>query len=646
MPSLSQIVRDVRALGASAPLRAAYEASKRLNGHALLFREVAGGYRSVPLAVGHHVPQDEESRARCLADAASILSEGTRVFAGRTATGAFASWATDPLTQRCWPEDTPWWQIDIRTDARLSDVKFVWEAARHRDLVVLARAAVLEPDGPWMGKLEEMLIRWCRECRPERGVNWYSSLELALRAIAWNQVLLLSGDRFSSGLRAELDDQLVASARHIMVELPYTMTSMKNNHLLGDGLGLVLLGKMFPEHPSSKKWAGIGDRLLLRQLRRHMHRDGSMIEDSLSYHRFVLEMLVMRVLLGEAPRQVHVAARAAAVHLQKLGVFEGKVPQFGDWDEGRVLADSARAGDVAGAAHLALFLTGSTRPEAAWKQYDELAWYATPNVEADPDSVTTSSMTWSSGHFSGATRGPWKVWLKRSLTQSHQHADLTSVWISRDDNWVVEDPGTGSYNGPLVVRDGFRTSAAHPVWRPHGVDLLGPHRAFRWQRPNVACGSGELELAELSVLWCWHDGFAETGRVVRVVLVADDGVTVVDRLPFEAQDWTMSVPHGSRGADLHGLEDARIARGASEPFIGWRSATYGTWGPSDWSIATANGGWFVWGAGSVRAVSASSPTVVELEGTIRIMVNDNRSPTVVVSLSSADTLHDQESTDA
>lgn len=632
MLHLSRIARDVRALGTSAPLRAAYEASKRFNGHSLLFREVEGGHSSTPILFGHHVPKDEVSRIRCLTDAAAILNEGTRVFAGRAATGASASWAMDPLTERCWPENTPWWQIDIRTEARLSDVKFVWEAARHRDLVVLARAAVLEPDGPWMGKLEEMLIRWCRECRPERGVNWYSSLELALRAIAWNQVLGLVGGRLSTGLRAELDDLLVASARHIMVELPYTMTSMKNNHLLGDGLGLVVLGRMFPEHPSNKRWASTGDRLMLKQLSRHVLHDGSMIEDSLSYHRFVLEMLIVRVLLGDAPEPIRTAMRTAAEHLQTLGVFEGKVPQYGDWDEGRVLTDSAPAGDVAGAAHLALHLSGSPRPESAWNQYDELVWYASRSADSESGGGTPHPKTWSSGHFSGATRGPWRVWLKQSLTQSHQHADLTSVWISKDGEWVTEDPGTGTYNGPLAVRDGFRTSAAHPVWRPEGSDLLGPHRAFRWQRPTVPCGAGELHLKDLSVLCSWHDGFIETGRVFRVVLVENNGVTVVDRLPSGARGWTMTVPHGPAGVELSGLDKARRASGSEEPFLGWRSKTYGTWDTSEWDVAAGDGGWFVWGAALARTVKSSTPSAVEFED-IRVEIeNADNHATITVTL--------------
>lgn len=615
MPSLSGVIKDVRALGASAPLRAVYEASKRTNGHKHLFRPVAGGYTSRPLDLGHHVPDSAAARERCLDDARLIVEEGTRVFGRRVPTGSSASWAMDPLTERCWPEETPWWQIDIRTDQRLSDVKFTWESARHRDLVVLARASVLEPDGPWLAHLESMLVRWCRECRPEQGVNWYSSLELALRAIAWSQVLRLVGERLHGGLRAELDDQLVASARHIMVELPYTMTSMKNNHLLGDGLGLVVLGKMFPDHPGAGRWRSMGDRLMLKQLGRHMLPDGSMIEDSLSYHRFVLEMFIVRVLVGDAPDSVARAMSTAAEHLATLGVLDGDVPQYGDWDEGRVLADSAPPGDVAGAALLARHLAGRSTPASAWEDYDELAWYAAASSTAEPESTRPDGL-WTSGHFSGARRGPWAVWLKRSLTPSHQHADLTSVWIQHDGSWVTRDPGTGTYNGPLHVRDGFRTSAAHPVWRPDGGDLLEPHRAFRWQRSTVPTGSAAVEVPSGTILAVWHEGFSE-GRCLRLVLVEDSGVTVIDRLPEGARGWVMTVPEGDAGNRLV-LAGSTSTTGQKAPFAGWMSETYGRWTPSPWRQARADAGWFAWGAGETRTMSEEHLTIREDDDVVTI----------------------------
>ena len=364
MLHLRKVAKDVRALGATAPLRAVYEASKRTGFHSVLFRESQGRsqYTSMPIPFGVHLPSSEEARSRCLDDAAEIISKGSRVFGRRVETGLRASWAMDPLPSQSWPTALPWWKIDIRTDQRLSDVKYVWEAARHRDLVVLARAAVLDPAGPWLHALQAALERWCAECRPERGVNWYSSLELALRAIAWNQVLSLVGDRLPRELRAELDGQLVASARHLVVELPYTLSSMKNNHLLGDGLGLVVLGRMFPTHPRANMWEKVGSAAFMKATgpthacRRLDDRD------SLSYHRFVLKcspcgLAAMPPLLLPGNGRCGASPRGPR---GRVGTHS-TVWRLG---RGRVLADSAPAGSVVGSAYLGLALTGQFVPSS------------------------------------------------------------------------------------------------------------------------------------------------------------------------------------------------------------------------------------------------------------------------------------------
>src|SRR5205085_543734 len=154
----------------------------------------------------------------------------------------------------------------------------------------------------------------------------------------------LVGDRVSPRLVEGMHRHLWHTGRHLVADLPYTMSSMRNNHLLGDSLGLMSLGAAFGRIGAAAAWWHWGRRLFRAQLRRHVRADGSMIEDSLSYHRFVLEMLTVRVLLGDAGSEEQRALAGAAQFLCRLGVLDGPVPQHGDWDEGRVLASSGSSG--------------------------------------------------------------------------------------------------------------------------------------------------------------------------------------------------------------------------------------------------------------------------------------------------------------
>jgi len=609
---IQKVAKDVRALGSSAPLRAAYEASKLTGGHKLLFREVEPTtVASVALPIGNVIPTSTEATARCLEDANAVVTQGTRVFGTRAATGIQASWSTDPLTGREWERDKSWWEIDIRSEQRLSDVKFVWESGRHRDLVVLARASALDPAGEWLSHLDQALSRWFIECPPERGVHWYSSLELALRAIAWAQVIALVGESLPSTTRSRMEQQLIASARHLMLELPYTVSSMKNNHLIGDGLGLVVLGHLFPTHPAAKRWVRIGDRLMLKQLNRHMRPDGSMIEDSLSYHRFVMEMLIVRHLLGNAPSIVAQSLAASALHLVDLGVLEGPVPQYGDWDEGRVLADSGEPGSTVGSTLLALHLSGHQVSTSDWGTHDELAWYASPGAAglSLPDEAKRKGRA---GYFTRTISGGYQTWLKVSGGPSHQHADLSALWIQQDGSWLTEDPGTGTYNGPLEVRNGFRTSSAHNVWCPDGEDQLQPHRAFRWLKSATGNGSDVRKIGDYQVVLAVHDAFTQppaASRVARLVLSSANGVIVFDAVETSvSKNWTMTIPLGkdSSQSDFFGLDDAEVLSEQDVPFAGWHSPTYGSWNPRTWLLVNRT---FdepvVWGVGELAGDTPS-----------------------------------------
>ncbi|MBY8874831.1 heparinase II/III-family protein [Micromonospora sp. PLK6-60] len=616
---LRAIAADTRALGLSAPIRAVYEASKRSGFHAVLFRgETHRHHPATPVPLTGPPPLDDGPRHRCLDDARSVLRDGPRAFGRRVATGLSVPWSTDPLTGRRWPEREPWWRIDIRSEARLSDVKHTWEVARHRDLVVLARAARIDPDGPWLDGLTGLLRSWCEQSPAERGVNWYSSLELALRAIAWSQVLELTGERLPGDLVAAMESLLLASARHLTVELPYTLSSMRNNHMLGDALGLIVLSRMFPSARGARWWARTGERMFAAQLRRHMAPDGRMIEDSLSYHRFVLEMLIVRVLLGGAPSGVRRDLHAASLHLARLGVFDGDVPQYGDWDEGRVLASSGDPLDVAGSVALGLVLSGEHVPARWYADFDELAWYApAPPPEGDVTSAVRTPPVTTSGGIARVERGPWRVWFKVDGGPSHGHADLTSVWVRHDGNWLIADPGTGTYNGPLEVRNGLRTSAAHPVRRPDGRDQLVPHRAFRWLNTGRGHLGSPLVLPDRTILFGWHDAYARGERPVRVgraVVVADHYLAIVefaDR-PATVGHWSLTVPlhpdvsvaggtlvAGDSKLDLFGLDGHSTVRGRSTPFGGWHSRTYGRWEPATWITVENRADTMVWGLGRV-----------------------------------------------
>lgn len=595
--------RDVRSLGAAAPLRAAYEVSKRLGGHAAVFgalRAVSASGMPPPFRrrLAPPAPVPPEAAERTLTAAAAIAGGGVELFGRRVRLDAPPAWHSLIDGGSEWPQ-RPWWEIDIRSGHRAGDVKWAWELGRHQHVVVLARAATLQPHEPcWPAALAGQLGSWLDQNPAELGVHWYSNLEIALRALAWTEVLDLAGDRLPAALAVAMRSTLRHAARHLLADLPYTLTTMRNNHLLGDGLGLSVIGRRLDRRLT----ALAGDRLFGGQLARHMRPDGSMIEDSLSYHRFVLELLQRRVLEGDAAQAVRTAMVDSAQFLCRLGVLHGPVPQYGDWDEGRALVSTGSAEDLRGSALLALALAGSGAP-AGWRAaHDEVAWYAPPGEPVAPDGAEVAG-NHVGGGIARAERGPFTVWLKAGGGPSHQHADLCSVAIAHRGRWLVGDPGTGTYNGPLEERTWFRSARAHSVLRLGGVDQLGPTRPFRWEHTATGVVGPPLQVGGAVVMWGAHDAYRRlpsSASVVRTVLVDAEGVLVADWVdaPGGPVDrWELALPLGPGvewdrapsqlrldGSELISAElpgEAADHRGERRPrFEGWWSRTYASIEPA------------------------------------------------------------------
>jgi hypothetical protein len=531
------------------------------------------------------------------------------------------SWQTAPDTGSAW-SDQDWWLVDIRSESRTADVKWTWELGRHRHLVILARAWHLENDEAYSLLLNDELVSWLDGNPLEHGVHWYSNLELALRALSWLEILGLARRALPDSTVRRMGQHLWHTGRHITADLPYTASSMRNNHLLGDALGLIAIGRAFREHRLARMWSSLGERLFNGQLTRHMHADGSMIEDSVSYHRFVLEMLAVRVRLGDAPPTVRHALRAASQFLCRLGAFDGPIPQYGDWDAGRVVASSGDAHDLAGAAALGLALSGSGAPTDWRGRFDECAWYGGRGQPVVPDKAERGGGPCGGG-IGRVEHASWTAWLKVGSAPSHQHADLSSVTIQRRGQLLVGDPGTGAYNGPLEQRNAFRVSAAHNGLRVDGEDQLVPHRAFRWLKSASGAVGTPLDIGDGLVMWGVHDAYRRltpSRYVTRAVVALDQAIHVIDCIEGPGSPWdlTLALPPGVKYSSGHIVIDGdtlaldvdapvSVVQGQREPFAGWWSPTYGDIRATQWLQASGHSSLTAW---SIREPTAV-PTIVE-----------------------------------
>lgn len=629
------LTKDVRSLGLGAVPRGLYEMSKWTGAHRLLFRSVTSASTLRPSGERLIARPGSVAAQTCLQDAALIIDEGLLAFGRRIPFRTSSDWNTDPETGRIWPQ-VPWWRIDIRSERRLADVKWVWELGRHRDLVVLARAAAIEPDQPkWSIHLDRLMKWWCDASPPESSIHWYSNLEIALRILAWDQVLGLAGRQLSKSTRDSMSLHATQMRRHLWRDLPYTLSSMRNNHMLGDALGIGV-AELLTDQPRSRIRSAMTQLIWRSQLARQVNLDGSMIEDSVSYHRFVLEMLSARYLMGDHSPELIGAISRSSYYLADLGALEGPIPQYGDWDEGRVLTSSGDSLDLGNSTALGLAIAGEPEGKDWRDRFDLLDWYLPRRVGSSLSGRQSSFQTSRTvGNIAIGRRGEWLVWMKSGSGPSHGHADLGHLSVRYRDRWLLVDPGTGTYNGPLEVRNGFRISHAHNVLRPLGRSQIEPHRAFRWMSIPTGRTGRIIETASATVMWGAHDAYVMQEaspwpwRIARTVVLTARGLAVIDWRECDDQSaFELSVPF-SRSCKLSeklvevGGENlalripgvARVALGEHEPFLGWESPTYGRWLRAPWIVAAGDQvGPIPWTLGDIDLVAASDAVTVEQIG--------------------------------
>jgi hypothetical protein len=468
--------------------------------------------------------------------------------------GPRPNWHVDPVSGRRWPL-TFWSDLDFRRASDVGEPRAVWELNRHHQLVTLARAHVLTGDERYAQAVWQGIRSWIDGNPPFFGMNWASALEVALRLISWAMALdLLGCTGAGPGDVTALAVSAALQARHVSDNLSFYASS-RNNHLIGEAVGLLTTGAKFPFLRRADARVEVGRALLERELRTQVAGDGTSLEQAFHYQAFVLELgllgsralaSVRRPLPGAT---LDVLGRMSGFLVSVAGPG-GVPPSVGDEDGGRALELSDAGGTrlAARAAACGALVAGLPFPgpleekdaeSAVWLfgPRGTRAWLSGsgPGGPEGTGGVSRSSFPQGGyfiadggGHHGVIDCGP----LGLGSLAAHGHADCLSVAISHGGRWMVVDPGTYCYQRERVWRDRFRGTSAHNTVSVDGVDqseILGP---FMWGRKASASAVHWTRAAHFDFFEGWHDGYRRRGVVHRrtVVLARRGYWLVVDRV--------------------------------------------------------------------------------------------------------------------
>lgn len=542
-------------------------------------------------------------------------------------------WHVDPVHGRRAPRHH-WSRIDPLDPNTVGDSKVVWELNRHQWILHLGQAFAFTRDERYARAAMAAIDDWIDANPTGAGINWASSLEVALRLIAWTWTLALL--RESSMLTTNPLARVLASihAHAAHVDKYLSVYFSPNTHLTGEALGLFYAGVCYREFGDAARWRATGAAILVQQAETQLSDDGVYFEQSTCYQRYTCDFYVHFLILAArhgvaVPDRVRARLAAAADALLLLRRPDGTVPAIGDGDGGQLLPLVIRApGDCAGMfATVAALCDRRQLAHAAGALAPEVVWLLGADGAAAFDrAIATPARTQRSGilpiggyavmrgdgeeaHHAIVDAGPIGRF-------GHGHADLLSMQCSVFGHECLVDPGTGVYTASPEWRDYFRGTSAHNTVRIDGRNQAEPAGPFGWRRRPAATVREWRSTTEYDLVDAQHDAYSQPGAPIvhrrRVVFVKPECWVVIDDLSgsgTHAAEWSFQfaplrvvlVSNGIARADLPAGSTCWMVPFASMPFCaalhtaemtpirGWVSPDYGRRIPAPMLVYRARG---------------------------------------------------------
>lgn len=402
--------------------------------------------------------------------------------------------------------------IDYRDPSQAGDSKYIWELNRHQFLIPWAleyRRTGVEGQASAVTRL---ILDWISENPRYVGVNWISSLELALRILSWGISLdLASASEHVQRARAKVAASVGEQATFIRHTL--SLHSSANNHLMGELVGLLAAGAFFPEVPRCGAYARFARGRICREALKQNFSDGVNREQAIYYHHYTLEyVLTAMALFGrlgwETPEEVRALARRMLEFVDQMTDDHGHAFEIGDSDDGTVTGLNLGAGvgvyesllwsgfllygDESFGGHAARIarsrLAGEGRQDATGDASPDprsLYWHGGVPRPAPKAEARVARRVFPEGGYFISTDVEYTVIFRAGpfgypSIAAHAHCDQLSVGLKRGSTTLLTDCGTYVYHTEDRWRRFFRGTAAHNTVGVDGADQAEYAGPFLW----------------------------------------------------------------------------------------------------------------------------------------------------------------------
>ena len=464
---------------------------------------------------------------------------------------------------------------DIKLSDFSLDIRSAWEPARLQHITILLVYLQRYPEISGSDILKQWakdaVLKWINDNPFLFGLHYISAMECGLRIPVFFYALK-SLDNLDSR-----EYQLILDTIHLhawLVSKRMSLYSSLGNHTVGECVGLIFAGAIFRKTKPGKKWLKTGLSLLKKELDHQIYEDGGPAEQSLNYHRLVLDLYWLCVDFLESNNFYDCRAiKPKLVSGEKfLKTFEdsrGNIPSIGDSDDGYAVAPGISP------------RRGKTQRENRGIKFFKRSGCSIINTE------------------NGATltfdHGP----LGMPPLYNHGHADALSITFTKEGRQLIVDSGTYRYNGSPEWRQYFKGTRAHNTVTIDGLDQAVQETPFIWSKPYKTKLVRATETNGKVLVEAIHDGysrmrmpvwhqrciiyFEETKFLIRDTFFGE-GIHIFELNYHLHPEASVTKHHDFWIVDNHGVkvfislfggDDFVIVKGQKNPLLGWYSPAYG-----------------------------------------------------------------------
>lgn len=444
--------------------------------------------------------------------------------------GEPVDWHFEPLSVKRLPLKH-WKQFDELDTTETGDKKIIWELNRCQHFFTLGLAYRLTREERYAETFARHLESWMAQNPPGMGINWFSSLEVAFRAISWIWAFHFFKDspQLSPELFQKVLKFLYLHGRHL--EKYLSVYYSPNTHLTGEALGLYYLGTQLEIFERARNWRALGEEILIKELDRQIYTDGVYFEQSTWYQRYTADFYAHFLILKTfdtddadraAQEKLELKTQLLYDFLMHVTRPDGTTPLIGDDDGGRILPLSAAdANDFRGALSTAaiIFGRGDYKLVAGGIAEETLWLLGAQGVESFENLHSykprqNSKFFPHGGYF--AMRDGWAETDNfllvdcgelGALNGGHGHSDALSIETAAGGKTLLVDSGTYTYHESEEMRDFFRTTVAHNTLMIDEKPQSEPGGKFSWKTRAKVEVNSIISEERFDFFDASHDGY-------------------------------------------------------------------------------------------------------------------------------------------